>query len=86
MDLHGCSYPDTGRLILSVGIAILMMVLFHTLFDPSFFRIFPIDVSCGFWRYFAFATASLFLLIVGISLTISMRVGYPHSILLSIVL
>jgi len=53
------------------GIAILMMVLFHTLFDLSFFRIFPIEISLGFWRYFAFATASLFLLIVGISLTIS---------------
>ena len=53
------------------GIAILMMVLFHTLFDLSFFRIFPVDVYSGFWRYFAFATALLFLLIVGISLTIS---------------
>ena len=53
------------------GIAILMMVLFHTLYDLSFFRICPVDVYSGFWRYFAFATASLFLLIVGISLTIS---------------
>jgi uncharacterized membrane protein len=53
------------------GIAILMMVLFHTLFDLNFFRIIPVDVSFGFWRYFAFATASLFLLVVGISLTIS---------------
>jgi uncharacterized membrane protein len=53
------------------GIAILMMILFHTVFDLYFFRIFPIDIYSGFWRYFAFATASLFLLIVGISLTIS---------------
>ncbi len=53
------------------GIAILMMVLFHTLFDISFFGIYPVDVSHGFWRYFAFATASLFLVVVGISLTIS---------------
>jgi uncharacterized membrane protein len=48
-----------------------MMVLFHTLFDLNFFNIFPVDIYSGFWRYFAFATASLFLLIVGISLTIS---------------
>lgn len=60
-----------GEIDLVRGIAILMMVLFHTLFDLSFFRIFPVEVSGGFWRYFAFATASLFLLIVGISLTIS---------------
>ncbi len=53
------------------GIAILMMVLFHTLFDISFFGMYPVEVSQGFWRYFAFATASLFLLVVGISLTIS---------------
>lgn len=53
------------------GIAILMMVIFHTFFDLSFFRISPINISSGFWRYFAFSTASLFLLIVGISLSIS---------------
>ena len=53
------------------GIAILMMILFHTLLDLNFFMIFPVEISTGFWRYFAFATASLFLLIVGISLTLS---------------
>ncbi|WP_321508600.1 heparan-alpha-glucosaminide N-acetyltransferase [uncultured Methanoregula sp.] len=53
------------------GIAILMMIIFHTIFDLSFFRIAPVDVSGGFWRYFAFATATLFLLIVGVSLVIS---------------
>ena len=53
------------------GIAILMMILFHTLLDLNFFMIFPVEISGGFWRYFAFATASLFLLIVGISLTLS---------------
>ena len=53
------------------GIAILMMVLFHTLFDISFFSIAPINVLTGFWRYFAYATATLFLLIVGVSLVVS---------------
>jgi uncharacterized membrane protein len=53
------------------GIAILMMVLFHIVYDLSFFSIFPVNVSSGFWRYFALATASLFLLVVGISLTLS---------------
>jgi uncharacterized membrane protein len=61
-------YPEIDLLR---GIAIVMMITFHTLFDLSFFRIMPIDVSDGFWRYFAYATASLFLLVVGISLAIS---------------
>jgi len=53
------------------GIAILMMVTFHTLFDLSYFGIRPVVVSSGFWRYFALSTASLFLLIAGISFSIS---------------
>ncbi|OPY38471.1 MAG: Acyltransferase family protein [Methanoregula sp. PtaU1.Bin051] len=53
------------------GVAILMMILFHTLFDLSFFQLYPVNVASGFWRYFAFATASLFLLIAGISLSLS---------------
>jgi len=61
-----CDEIDAAR-----GVAILMMILFHTLFDLSFFQIYPVNVATGFWRYFAFATASLFLFIVGISLTIS---------------
>jgi len=53
------------------GIAILMMIVFHTVFDLSFFSIVPINVATGFWRWFAMATASLFLLVVGISLVVS---------------
>ncbi|MDD1683214.1 MAG: DUF1624 domain-containing protein [Methanoregula sp.] len=57
---------DTAR-----GIAILMMIVFHTVFDLNFFMIAPINVSTGFWRWFAMATASLFLLVAGISLVVS---------------
>ena len=53
------------------GVAILMMILFHTLFDLNYFQIVSLEIYSGFWHYFAFATASLFLLVVGISLTIS---------------
>jgi uncharacterized membrane protein len=60
-----------GELDLFRGIAILMMVVFHTVFDISFLGIAPLDVSTGFWRYFAYATASLFLFIAGISLVVS---------------
>jgi uncharacterized membrane protein len=53
------------------GVAILMMILFHSLFDLSFLHVYPVNVVTGFWRYFAYSTASLFLFIAGISLTIS---------------
>ena len=63
--------PRYREIDVARGIAIVMMVLYHTLFDLSFFRVVSLEVSEGFWRYFAFATATLFLLVVGISLTIS---------------
>jgi uncharacterized membrane protein len=53
------------------GIAILMMVIFHLLFDLSYFAVYPVDVATGFWRYFGYATATLFLLLVGVSLVVS---------------
>jgi uncharacterized membrane protein len=53
------------------GIAILMMIVFHTVFDLHFFGIVPVTVATGFWRWFAMATASLFLLVAGISLVLS---------------
>ena len=53
------------------GIAILMMILFHTIFDLNFFMIIPVNISTGFWRWFAMATATLFLLVAGISLVVS---------------
>ncbi len=53
------------------GVAILMMVVYHTVFDLDFMGIAPVDALSGPWRFFAYATASFFLLIVGISLVMS---------------
>ncbi len=53
------------------GIAIMMMVVFHLLFDINFYRIMSIEVNSGFWRLFAILTASCFVFIVGLSLSIS---------------
>ena len=47
------------------GVAILMMVLYHLLFDLSALGGFPIDVFTGFWRLEARATASLFITLAG---------------------
>jgi uncharacterized membrane protein len=53
------------------GVAVVMMVIFHTLYDLDFLRIAEINVHPGFWRLFAYATASSFVFLVGLSLSIS---------------
>jgi uncharacterized membrane protein len=53
------------------GGAILLMVLYHLVFDLDYFAVYDIDVSSGFWLAVARAAASLFLLLVGLSLTLS---------------
>ncbi|MBN1763249.1 MAG: DUF1624 domain-containing protein [Methanomicrobia archaeon] len=60
------------------GIAILMMIAFHVLFDLDYFGIATFDVKAGFWFYFARATATIFLLLVGISLTLSYSRALQH--------
>ena len=53
------------------GVAIVLMVLYHLVFDLNYFAVYDIDVSSGFWLAVARSTASLFLLLVGLSLTLS---------------
>ncbi|MCX6688595.1 MAG: heparan-alpha-glucosaminide N-acetyltransferase [Methanoregula sp.] len=61
-------YPEID---LIRGIALVLMILFHTLFDLNFFSLFTIDLYTIFWRLYAYGGVSLFLVIVGVSLTIS---------------
>jgi len=60
------------------GIAIVMMVTFHILFDLSYLGIPLADVHSGFWRLFALTTASLFVFLVGLSLSISYARSSAH--------
>jgi uncharacterized membrane protein len=53
------------------GLAVVMMVLYHLLFDLSYLGGYDIDVSGGFWLHFAQATASIFIVLAGISMAIS---------------
>lgn len=52
-------------------LALAAMILYHTLFDLSFLYGFDIDVSDGGWKIFAKMTAILFLLLVGMSASLS---------------
>lgn len=53
------------------GIAIVMMILFHSLFDLNFFNKLSINVGSGFWLVFARITAGIFIFLVGISMVLS---------------
>jgi len=53
------------------GVAILMMVTYHLMWDLWYYRILPnVVLYEGFWKYFQRATAGLFLLLVGVSLAV----------------
>jgi uncharacterized membrane protein len=53
------------------GVAILMMVFYHLVYDLDTFGGYGIESTGGFWAFFADTTASLFLFLVGVSLAIS---------------
>lgn len=48
-----------------------MMIIFHLIYDLNYFDVFNLLPHSNFWVYFARATASIFILIAGISLTLS---------------
>ena len=53
------------------GLAIVMMVVFHFIFDLNYFEIYSFNVYSGFLWWFARVTASIFIFVVGISLSLS---------------
>jgi len=56
------------------GVAIVMMIIFHLMWDLWFFGVRPETVLyAGFWKYFQRTIPILFLSLAGISLTLSYR-------------
>lgn len=53
------------------GIAILLMAFYHLSYDLEAFGGYGIDVAAGWWALFSDTIASLFLFLVGVSLSIS---------------
>ena len=53
------------------GVAILMMVLYHLMYDLDTFGGYAIESTSGFWARFADLTAFSFVFLVGVSLAIS---------------
>lgn len=56
------------------GVAILTMIVYHSMWDLWFWRVFPdVVLWTGFWRYWQRFTAGTFLILVGVSLAIVYR-------------
>jgi uncharacterized membrane protein len=53
------------------GIAIVLMVISNFVTDAAYFRILEVDAFSGFWMYFARIVVSMFILLAGVSLTLS---------------
>ncbi len=53
------------------GIAIIMMIIFHFLYDLNFFGIYHLQLYSGNILFFLYSIGLIFLLLVGISLTLS---------------
>lgn len=53
------------------GVAIVMMAVYHTVYDLDAFGGYAVEATSGFWARFADATATSFLFLVGVSLAIS---------------
>jgi uncharacterized membrane protein len=53
------------------GIAIVLMICYHFMWDLNFFGVYRTDILGTAWQTFARSIATLFLLVLGVSLTLS---------------
>jgi uncharacterized membrane protein len=59
------------------GVAVVMMIVFHALYDLNYFAGYPFAFYAGFWWVFARVTAGIFVFLAGISLTLSYSRAKP---------
>jgi uncharacterized membrane protein len=75
----GAASPRLWEVDALRGVAILMMVLYHLLFDLVGLGGFSIEGFDSFWRLWARATATLFITLAGLSLTLSYARARSHT-------
>jgi len=62
------------------GVAIVMMVIYHLMWDLLFFGVFTnLALQQGFWKYFQRTTASTFIFLVGVALVVSYKRDMNHT-------
>lgn len=68
---HGTAAERYWEVDAARGVAILMVVLYHLVYDLDNFGGYPIESTSGFWRVFADASAFAFVFLAGLSLSLS---------------
>lgn len=73
-----------GRLLwidFARGVALLMMALYHLIYDLDYFGGYALESTSGFWARFADLTAGTFIFLAGVSLTLSFaRIGRQNGL------
>lgn len=53
------------------GIAVIMMIIFHFLYDLNYFNIYSIDFQSRYFQAYIYVGATIFIMLVGVSLSLS---------------
>ena len=61
------------------GVAIIMMIIFHILYDINYFDLYDINLNSLYLIVFNYSIGTIFLLLVGISLR-KIYIGYGENI------
>ena len=61
------------------GIAIILMVFYHFMWDLNFYRVISITMTSGPWQWFARGIATIFITVMGVSSVISYNRGVQNS-------
>jgi uncharacterized membrane protein len=69
--LYNCTMKRYWEVDALRGIAVILMIFFHIMYNLVLFEYLDFDIHEGFWWMFPRGIAATFLLIVGISLTLS---------------
>ncbi|MDM8528029.1 heparan-alpha-glucosaminide N-acetyltransferase [Anaerolineales bacterium HSG24] len=60
------------------GIAIMLMVFYHFMWDLNFLHLYPLNIYGTAWQSFARSVATIFIFVLGLSLTLSYQRVRPH--------
>ena len=60
------------------GLAVVMMVIYHFVYDLYYFRLTDVIFTAPFWFYFQRTTATLFIALMGVSLTLQRARNTGH--------
>lgn len=72
VDSSGTETLRFGEVDAMRGVAIIMMVIYHLMWNLLFFGLVSnVSLQTGFWKYFQRTTASTFIFLVGVSLVLS---------------